>query len=88
MGNWNAQQPDGSSIATEDDGRLEVHVAVHPPRQDSRAQRNLHRGRQSVDPQQGNTPAMVGQVASLGDDRFNFKLANDNPSDPGLTFSK
>jgi len=36
---------------------------------------------------QGNTP-MVGQVASVGDDRFNFKLANDNPSDPGLTFSK
>ena len=29
---------------------------------------------------------MVGQVASLAGDRFNFKLVGDNPSDPGLTF--
>jgi tetratricopeptide (TPR) repeat protein len=35
---------------------------------------------------QGNNPMMVGQVASLANDRFNFKLAGDNPSDPGLTF--
>ena len=28
---------------------------------------------------------MVGQIASLANDRFNFKLAGDNPSDPGLT---
>ena len=35
---------------------------------------------------QGNNPMMVGQVASLAGDRFNFKLAGDNPSDPGLTF--
>jgi TolA-binding protein len=35
---------------------------------------------------QGDNPMMVGQVASLANDRFNFKLAGDNPSDPGLTF--
>ena len=35
---------------------------------------------------QGNNPMMVGQVASLAGDRFTFKLAGDNPSDPGLTF--
>ena len=35
---------------------------------------------------QGNNPMMVGQVASLTNDRFNFKLAGDNPGDPGLTF--
>ena len=35
---------------------------------------------------QGNNPMMVGQVAALASDRFNFKLAGDNPSDPGLTF--
>ena len=35
---------------------------------------------------QGDNPMMVGQVASLARDRFNFKLAGDNPSDPGLTF--
>jgi tetratricopeptide (TPR) repeat protein len=37
---------------------------------------------------EGNSPAMVGQVAMLPDNRFNFKLAGDNPSDPGLTFGK
>ena len=37
---------------------------------------------------QGNSPMMVGQVATLPDNRFNFKLAGDNPSDPGLTFGK
>ena len=36
----------------------------------------------------GNSPAMVGQVTLLSDSRFNFKLAGDNPSDPGLTFGK
>ena len=35
---------------------------------------------------QGNNPMMAGQVASLASDRFNFKLAGDNPGDPGLTF--
>jgi len=35
---------------------------------------------------QSNNPMMVGQVASLTNDRFNFKLAGDNPGDPGLTF--
>ena len=29
---------------------------------------------------------MAGQVASLTNNQFNFKLAGDNPSDPGLSF--
>ena len=37
---------------------------------------------------QGDIPVMVGQVTPLADDRFNFKLPGDNPSDPGLTFGK
>ena len=37
---------------------------------------------------QGNSPVMVGQVTMLPDNRFNFKMAGDNPSDPGLTFGK
>jgi hypothetical protein len=35
-----------------------------------------------------NTPVMIGQVNSLPDDRFNFKLPGENPNDPGLTFGK
>ena len=34
------------------------------------------------------SPVMIGQVAMLAGDRFNFKLPGDNPSDPGLTFGK
>ena len=37
---------------------------------------------------QGDNPMMVGQIASLANNRFNFKLAGDNPSDPGLTFAQ
>ena len=37
---------------------------------------------------QNNNPAMIGQVAMSSDEQFNFKLANDSPTDPGLTFSK
>ena len=37
---------------------------------------------------EGNSPVMVGQVTLLPDNRFNFKMAGDNPSDPGLTFGK
>jgi hypothetical protein len=35
-----------------------------------------------------NNPVMVGQVTPLTGNRFNFKLAGDNPNDPGLTFVK
>jgi tetratricopeptide (TPR) repeat protein len=37
--------------------------------------------------QDGN-PAMIGQVAMVGTNQLNFKLAGNNPSDPGLTFSR
>ncbi len=36
----------------------------------------------------GDSPVMVGQVALLPNNRFNFKMVGDNPSDPGLTFGK
>jgi len=37
---------------------------------------------------EGNSPVMVGRLAMLPGNRFNFKLPGDNPSDPGLTFGK
>ena len=37
---------------------------------------------------QGGNPTMIGQVSQLSPTQFNFKLAGNNPSDPGLTFSK
>ena len=32
--------------------------------------------------------ALIGQVAMLPGGKLNFKLAGDNPADPGLTFTK
>jgi tetratricopeptide (TPR) repeat protein len=37
---------------------------------------------------QGNNPMMVGQVSMLPNNQFNFRLAGDTPTDPGLTFGK
>jgi hypothetical protein len=37
---------------------------------------------------QGGNPRMVGQVIPVNDTQFTFKLAGENPSDPGLTFIK
>jgi len=37
---------------------------------------------------QGGNPTMIGQVSQPNPTQFNFKLAGNNPSDSGLTFSK
>ncbi len=70
------------------DGRLDLRLAVHPPRPDPRPQRKLLLGRQPVGLQAGGAAVMVGQIALLADGRLNFKLVGGNPSDPGLTFSR
>ncbi|MEN6448963.1 MAG: hypothetical protein ABFC96_00590, partial [Thermoguttaceae bacterium] len=88
VGDWTAQQPDGSTISlsmTADSmytwrftrqGKTEEHAGPYALADDLLILK------------EGNAPAMVGQVTLLGDGRLNFKLANDNPSDPGLTFSR
>ena len=37
---------------------------------------------------EGGNPAMIGQVAQLDANRFNFKMVGNNPADPGLAFTK
>ena len=37
---------------------------------------------------QSDDESMIGQITPLADNRFTFKLAGDNPNDPGLTFGK
>lgn len=37
---------------------------------------------------QGGKPVLIGQVTMLDANRFNFKLVGENPTDPGLTFTK
>jgi tetratricopeptide (TPR) repeat protein len=85
-GNWTATRADSAKItlALAGDGKFTWTVDQNDkPRQFS--------GTYSVTDnllvlKQGNNPMMAGQVVSLAADRFNFKLAGDNPSDPGLTF--
>jgi hypothetical protein len=88
VGNWNAQQPDGSAVAL----RLTAD-SKYTWQFTRQGKTQKHSGNYTVADnllilKQGDAPVMVGQLASLGDDSFNFKLANDNPSDPGLTFNK
>jgi hypothetical protein len=37
---------------------------------------------------QGKSPTMVGQVTPLGNSEFNFRMAGNNASDPGLKFTR
>jgi tetratricopeptide (TPR) repeat protein len=89
VGNWNASRPDGSTFALSlaADGKFtwKYSQSGQKPQQ--------FNGPYSVADnllilKQNDTPVMVGQVTSLGQDKFNFKLPGENPSDPGLTFSK
>jgi tetratricopeptide (TPR) repeat protein len=87
VGNWTATRPDSATItlALAGDGKFTWALAHKgKPEQFS--------GTYSVADnclllkQGDNTIMMVGQIASLTKDRFNFKMPGDNPSDPGLTF--
>jgi tetratricopeptide (TPR) repeat protein len=88
VGNWTATRADSATIklALAGDGKFTWTV-------DSNGKPQQFSGTYAVADnllvlKQGDNPMMVGQVASLAGDRFNFKLAGDNPSDPGLTFAR
>ena len=88
VGNWKASRPDGATIALNlaKDGNYTWQFA-------QKGKPQTFNGAYSVADnllilKQGGNPVMVGQVSSLADNRFNFKLPGDNPNDPGLTFAK
>ena len=88
VGDWQARQPDGSTILLRLTGD-----STYVWRFTRQGQTQDHSGTYALADnllilKQGDAPAMVGQVTLLGDGRLNFKLANGNPNDPGLTFSK
>jgi len=87
-GKWQAQRPDGSSIALDlrADGQYTWSFSQQGKPREFTGPYTLADNLLIL--KQGSTPTMVGQVAPLGPSSFNFKLANDNPADPGLTFSK
>ncbi len=86
VGNWTATRADSATIklALAGDGKFTWAL-------DQKGKPQQFSGTYTVADnllvlKQGDNPMMVGQVAALAGDRFNFKLAGDNPSDPGLTF--
>ena len=86
VGNWTTTRADNATIKLALDGDGKFTWAL-----DSNGKPQQFSGTYTVADnllvlKQGDNPMMVGQVASLARDRFNFKLAGDNPSDPGLTF--
>ena len=88
VGDWNVRQPDGSAVAL----RLTSN-STYTWRITRQGKTQDHSGTYALSDnllilKEDNTPVMVGRVALLGDNRLNFKLVNDNPSDPGLTFSR
>jgi tetratricopeptide (TPR) repeat protein len=86
-GSWEASQPDGSiTLALTADGKYNWKYSHQGKAQEFRGDYTLAANVLIL--KQGAAPAMVGQVALLAADRLSFKLANGNPSDPGLTFSK
>jgi protein involved in temperature-dependent protein secretion len=85
-GNWTATRADSATInlALAGDGKFTWALEQNgKPQQFSGTYTVAHN---LLILKQGDNPMMVGRVASLANDRFNFKLAGDNPSDPGLTF--
>jgi tetratricopeptide (TPR) repeat protein len=87
VGNWSASRPDGASFSLS----LTDKTYSWKYSQDGKSQEfsgaytladNL-----LILKQNGNA-AMIGQVALVGGNQFNFKLVGNNPNDPGLTFSR
>jgi tetratricopeptide (TPR) repeat protein len=86
VGNWTATRADGAPIklALGGDGKFTWAL-------DQNGKPQQFSGTYSVADnllvlKQGNNPMMAGQVVSLANNSFNFKLAGDNTGDPGLNF--
>jgi tetratricopeptide (TPR) repeat protein len=88
VGNWKASRDDGSSFSLDltSDAKYRWHFQQNGRTQEFSGTYAVADGLLIL--KQGDSPTMVGQVTPLADNQFNFKLAGNNPSDPGLTFGK
>ena len=88
VGNWKASRDDGSSFSLDltGDAKYRWQFQQNGKTQEFSGAYSVADGLLIL--KQGDSPMLVGQVTSAGDNQFNFKLAGNNPSDPGLTFSK
>ncbi|MGD0654133.1 MAG: tetratricopeptide repeat protein [Thermoguttaceae bacterium] len=88
VGNWKATRSDGAAITLSltPDGKFTWKFAQKDKPQEFSGDYTVADNLLIL--KQNNNPVMVGQVTQLTGNRFNFKLAGDNPNDPGLTFGK
>ena len=88
VGNWTATRADSATIklALAGDGKFTWAVEQNGKPQQFSGTYTVADNLLVL--KQGGNPMMVGQVAVLAGNRFTFKLAGDNPSDPGLTFAR
>jgi hypothetical protein len=85
VGNWSASRADGASFSL----TLSDKTFAWKYTQDGRTQE--YSGTYSVADnllilKQDGKATMIGQVATVDGNRFNFKLVGDNSSDPGIAF--
>jgi tetratricopeptide (TPR) repeat protein len=88
VGNWNAQGPDGSKfgLALNGEGEFQWTASRDGKQQEMTGTYKLENDYLILRASAENS--LVGQVAMDGDNRFLFKLAGNNPADPGLTFTR
>ncbi|HEV3137490.1 MAG TPA: tetratricopeptide repeat protein [Pirellulales bacterium] len=88
VGKWKADRPDGTSIGLDltKDSKFTWKFAQQEKTQEFNGTYSVADNLLILN--KDNNPVMVGQVKPLADRSFNFKLAGNSPSDPGLTFNK
>jgi tetratricopeptide (TPR) repeat protein len=88
VGNWQANRPDGTSIGLDltKDSKFTWKYAQQEKNQEFNGTYSVADNLLILN--QDNNPVMVGQVKSLADRSFNFKLAGNSPYDPGLMFNR
>ncbi|MEN6458070.1 MAG: tetratricopeptide repeat protein [Thermoguttaceae bacterium] len=87
-GNWDASRPDGSTF----DFTL-TETGTYSWKYTRGGQTQEFTGAYSVAEgllilKRNGNPVMIGQITLTDPNHFNFKLAADNPADPGLAFSR
>jgi hypothetical protein len=88
VGSWKTQQPDGTAIALQltPDQKFDWSFTRDGKTQDMRGGYTLADNILVLKASESN--ALVGQVGLTADNRMTFRLNGENPSDPGLTFTR
>ncbi|HEX4147477.1 MAG TPA: hypothetical protein VHY20_00755 [Pirellulales bacterium] len=88
QGNWSASRPDGSTFKLQlsSDSKFTWKFGAKDKQQTLTGTYTLADNYLILKGSDQNT--LVGQVTPDGSNRFNFRLAGNNPADPGLDFSR